>query len=62
MLKGDGTWETTKLIIGWLVNAIPGTIHTHQCCFCYMLNSQERKSDEDKDPTTRTWSADDVWV
>jgi hypothetical protein len=26
LLKGDGAWETTKLILGWLVDTIAGTI------------------------------------
>ena len=26
LLKGDGTWETTKVVLGWLINTVAGTI------------------------------------
>ena len=27
LLKGDGAWETTKIILGWLVDTVAGTVH-----------------------------------
>ena len=26
LLKGDGSWETTKVVLGWLINTVAGTI------------------------------------
>ena len=26
LLKGDGAWETTKTVLGWLIDAVAGTI------------------------------------
>ena len=26
LLKGDGCWETTKIVLGWLVDTVAGTI------------------------------------
>jgi hypothetical protein len=36
-LKGNGAWETTKTMLGWIINAIAGTVQLPLCQLLWLV-------------------------